>query len=156
MKNENQYPTKPETAQRLYAPFLITKPHHYLEDTFVKELGSIYVEDEELCETSILRCEEYDMEGRSTVGTLGTFVVEPHMFNVITYETHDKTKHWHKYSLNEFGWEHLELNGLKHPGRGYVKTTLMTTDAVELEIKENQQLINGLLETNINLNQIIT
>jgi len=87
--------------------------------------SGVYIEDGMLEETNLLECSELDMEGRYTIGHFGIFKVLPEHFEFIINEN-VYGSHWYEYRLNDTGWEYLEANGLKHPGRGYVRYELIT------------------------------
>jgi hypothetical protein len=101
----------------------------------------IYIEDGMLEETNLLEFFELDMEGKYTIGPLGIFKVKPEYFEVRIEKTWDGLKHFYDYRLNNEGWKYLEENGLKHPGRGYVRYELITKSDLS---KKRNNMVNTI------------
>jgi len=86
--------------------------------------------------------EELDQDGRYTVGDLGVFNLEEGDLE------HFDTSHGYA-KLTREGAAKFEKRGLKHPGLGWVKTTLITdeeADAQKEELKKSIEYLQKLLK----------
>ena len=117
--------------------------------------SSIYVEDNELVSTEVIKASEWDSDGRYIIGVLGYFKVTPDMFNVTSYKTYDGSKTYLKYTLTDEGWDKLDQQGLKHPGRGWVLIELIPSTQIDEIIDHNNNMMKKLSDENIKLTDLI-
>jgi hypothetical protein len=80
--------------------------------------------------------------------------VKPEYFDVTIEPTFDKKKTFYMYRLNEDGWNYLESNGLKHPGRGWVSFIVVPKSRLQEKKDELWAELSNITEELIKLDKL--